>query len=107
RKNDKGKWLWPGFGENSRVLKWIFERVSGQAEDKAVKTPIGYVPSEDALDMNGLNLSKEALKSLLHVDKEAWLNEAKEMHLYLNKFEGRLPQGIQEELSALQERLKI
>jgi phosphoenolpyruvate carboxykinase (GTP) len=106
RKNDKGKWLWPGFGENSRVLKWIFERVSGEAEDKAVKTPIGYVPSEDGLDMNGLDLPLGALKSLLHVDKEAWLNEVKEMDLYLKKFENRLPQGIQEELDALQGRLE-
>lgn len=106
RKNEEGQWLWPGFGENSRILKWVFERVSGEAENKVVKTPIGHLPTLDGLDTSGLNLSEETLKSLLKVDVHAWQNEVKEMHLYLKKFGERLPQGIREELNALEGRLK-
>jgi phosphoenolpyruvate carboxykinase (GTP) len=106
RKDKDGKFLWPGFGDNSRVLKWVFERVSGQAEDKAVKSPIGYLPSVNCLDTKGLHLSKETMMSLLSVDVKAWLDEVDGMNLYLKQFGDRLPKGIQEELNALQGRLE-
>lgn len=103
RKNASGAWLWPGFGENSRVLKWIFERTSGIA--KAEKTPIGYVPQKDALDIKGLNLSPETIHELLYVDKEEWKQEVAELKSYFKMFGERLPKEILEELQALEKRL--
>lgn len=104
RKNIQGDWLWPGFGENSRVLKWIFERTKEGLEN-AHKTPIGYLPKDEALDLSGLNLPKNALQELLQVDKLAWKKEAAELHEYFSIFAERLPGGIQHELQALEERL--
>lgn len=103
RKNARGEWLWPGFGENCRVLKWIFERTGGRAAAK--KTAIGYLPTEDSLDIKGLQLIPEALQELLHIDKDAWLKEAKELKNYLKMFGDRLPQGIKDELQNLETRL--
>ena len=103
RKGDRGQFLWPGFGENSRVLKWIFERVSGTGE--AVETPIGYLPTEKALDISGLKLEEGALQQLLNVDKEEWLEEAAEMRSYLKIFGKKLPQEIHQELDSLEKRL--
>ncbi|MBA2726943.1 MAG: phosphoenolpyruvate carboxykinase (GTP) [Parachlamydiaceae bacterium] len=103
RKSDSGGWLWPGFGENSRVLKWIFERTSGA--DNAVSTPIGYLPKEDALDTDGLKISKEMLHHLLDVDTEAWKMEVNEMRDYFELFGNHLPNELKEELNALEIRL--
>lgn len=103
RKNAQGKFLWPGFGENSRVLKWIFERVSGQG--KAEKTPIGYLPTEDALDLQGLSMPKEVMQELLHVDPAAWKKEVEEMKEYFKLFGDRLPAGIKKQIDDLEKRL--
>ena len=103
RKNSKGDWLWPGFGENSRVLKWIFERCSGEA--KAQKTAIGFLPTENSLDINGLDLQHDALKDLLTVDNEAWKCEVQELREYYKIFGKNLPKGIQNELNSLENRL--
>ncbi len=104
RKSAEGKWLWPGFGENSRVLKWVFERTSGI--DHGTKTPLGYVPAEGALDVSGLNISKEALQQLFHIDKKEWRHECEELNNYFTLFGSKLPEGISQELKALQDRLE-
>ena len=104
RKDQNGKWLWPGFGDNSRVLKWIFERTSG--EGKAVKTPIGYMPTEDAIDLTGLESVSEAdLKELLKVDKNEWLNEVASVREHYAKFGEKLPKELANQLDALEARL--
>ncbi|HDY69256.1 MAG: phosphoenolpyruvate carboxykinase (GTP) [Candidatus Scalindua sediminis] len=103
RKNEKGKWLWPGFGENSRVLKWVIERVSG--EGKAEKTPIGWVPTKDALDLNGLDISNEDLEELLKVDPEDWKKQIPLIREHFARFGDRLPAGLKDELEALEKRL--
>lgn len=103
RKGSNGEWLWPGFGENSRVLKWIFERVNGA--DNAVKTPIGYVPKPGSIDTAGLNLTAEAMEKMLHIDREEWLDEAEEMATYLKIFGKKLPAEIHVELLNLKKRL--
>jgi phosphoenolpyruvate carboxykinase (GTP) len=104
RKDQNGKWLWPGFGDNSRVLKWIFERTSG--EGKAVKTPIGYMPTEDAIDLTGLESVSEAdLKELLKVDKNEWLNEVASIREHYAKFGEKLPKELANQLDALEARL--
>jgi len=93
RKGADGKWLWPGFGENSRILKWIFERISGHAE--AIQTAIGRLPAPGAIDISGLQLAPDALEQLLHIDREEWLHEAAELKNYLKLFEEKLPKQIQ------------
>lgn len=104
RKNAEGAWLWPGYGENSRVLKWIFERCD--EENNALDSPIGYLPAPGALDIQGLSISQESLDQLFHIDKEAWQLEVKELKEYLKMFNDRLPEGIKKELLALETRLK-
>ena len=103
-RQEDGKFLWPGFGDNSRVLKWIVDRVEGKGE--AVKTPIGFLPTEGAIDTTGLNVSKETMDALLTIDKQKWIKETAEIEAYHSKFGEKLPQGIKDELKALKERLE-
>ena len=104
RKGPEGKFLWPGFGENVRVIKWVLGRLEGSSE--AIKTPIGYVPPEGGLDVDGLSIGKEAMAELLAVRREEWLAEVPGMRQYFAQFGDRLPEGIQAELDALEARLK-
>ena len=104
RKDKTGQWLWPGFGENSRVLKWIFERCEGK--DNALKSPIGYLPQENSLDLSGLNLSDEALKELFHIDKDVWRQEVNEIKNYFSIFGRKLPEQFKCEIEDLEKRLK-
>ena len=104
RKTADGKWLWPGFGENSRVLKWIFERVTG--EGKAVETPIGNMPTPDAMDLGGLDMSHEEVEELLSVDRPAWEKEIPSIREHYAKFGDRLPKDLSAELARLEARLK-
>ena len=80
RKNADGQFLWPGFGENSRVLKWIFERIDHKASAKL--TPIGYLPEIESIDLSHLDISQEDLNTLLSVDKHEWLDEVESIRLY-------------------------
>jgi phosphoenolpyruvate carboxykinase (GTP) len=104
RKGADGKFLWPGYGENSRVLKWVFERVHGRA--KAVDTPIGRLPAPGALDVSGLQMPEASLKELLRVDADAWSKEMDGIRTHFAKFGSRLPQGLKDELAALEQRLQ-
>ena len=104
RKDSEGSWLWPGFGENSRVLKWICERIEGEAE--AVETPIGLLPSREGLDLNGLDLPDEYLDELLKVRAEDWLPELPEIREFYSKFGDRMPAEMRAEVDALEKRLK-
>jgi len=103
RKAQSGGFLWPGFGENSRVLKWIFERCEGTAQ--AVETPIGNLPPPDGLDVAGLGVSREALAELLRVDADGWRAEVTSVHEYYDEFGGRVPAELRRELDALAARL--
>jgi phosphoenolpyruvate carboxykinase (GTP) len=103
RKTSDGKWLWPGYGENSRVLKWIFERIGETG--KAVETPIGYVPAPGAIDISGLNVSDADMTELLKVDTNDWLKEVESIKKHYSQFGDRLPQGLKDELAALEKRL--
>jgi phosphoenolpyruvate carboxykinase (GTP) len=103
RKTPDGKWLWPGYGENSRVLKWIFERIEGTG--KAVETPIGYLPAPGAIDTSGLNISEKDMAELLKVDVNEWLTEVESIKKHYSRFGNRLPKGLKDELSALEQRL--
>jgi phosphoenolpyruvate carboxykinase (GTP) len=103
RKSPDGKFLWPGFAENSRVLKWIFERCDGTAE--AVDTPLGKMPTEEALDTEGLDVDSEDMKELLRVDVEGWKAEIPSIKEHYEAFGDKLPAGLQEELGDLEKRL--
>jgi phosphoenolpyruvate carboxykinase (GTP) len=104
RKTSDGKWLWPGYGENSRVLKWIFERVTG--EGKAMETSIGYMPAMDGIDRSGLNVSEADMTELLKVNKDEWLREVASIREYYTKFGDRLPKELNVQLNSLEKRLQ-
>ncbi len=103
RKDAAGKFVWPGFGDNSRVLKWIVERLEGKAE--AVETPIGLLPAKGSLDVSGLDLTDSQLDLLLTVDEDVWREEASLIPADYAKFGDRLPPALQQEYEALVERL--
>ena len=103
RRDENGDFLWPGFGENSRVLKWIIERIEGQAE--AVETPIGHVPTPQALDTEGLDMTDEELEQALAVDVEEWKAEIPQITEWFEKFGDSLPTVLWTELDSLKARL--
>jgi phosphoenolpyruvate carboxykinase (GTP) len=104
RKDADGKWLWPGFGENSRVLEWVFRRCAGGGDADA--SPIGYVPTKDAIDTSGLDVSDADLSELLRVDPEEWRQELPDIEAHYARFGDHVPKELREELAALAERLK-
>ncbi len=104
RKSADNLWLWPGFGENSRVLKWVFERVTGTGH--AVESPIGYVPAPGAIDTQGLDLDPESMEELMRVNPSEWLAEIPSIEEHFHRFGTRLPTPLKEELKALETRLK-
>jgi phosphoenolpyruvate carboxykinase (GTP) len=103
RKSPEGDFLWPGYGENCRVLKWVFERCEGSV--KAVETPIGNLPAERDLDVTGLDIAPEDLRELLRFDVDDWLAEVRGIRQYYERFGDRVPQALRDELAALEERL--
>jgi phosphoenolpyruvate carboxykinase (GTP) len=104
RKGADGKFLWPGYGENVRVLKWILERVEGRGA--AQETPIGYVPAKDALTLDGMEISNEALSELLRVNPDDWDAEMENSKQFFGKFGNRLPRQIGEEQEKLARRFQ-
>jgi phosphoenolpyruvate carboxykinase (GTP) len=103
RVGDDGRFLWPGFGQNVRVLKWILQRVSSAAD--AREEAIGYVPTRSSLDLDGLGLSGAALDQLLSVDREAWQSEVSDHEGFLNMFGDRLPAELRQQRASLAKRL--
>ncbi|MBL8559892.1 MAG: phosphoenolpyruvate carboxykinase (GTP) [Hyphomonadaceae bacterium] len=103
RKDENGKFVWPGFGDNSRVLAWIVDRLEGRAE--AVETPIGLLPAKGALDTSGLTLTDAQLDLLLTVDKAVWAEEAALIPAHYASFGSRLPAELNRQYAALQARL--
>ncbi len=104
RKSPEGRFLWPGYGENSRVLKWVFERCAGRGE--ARQTPIGYLPAEGAIPTEGLDLSEEDMAELLRVDTEEWIKEIPAIAEYYEQFGDHLPPALAGQLEALKNRLE-
>ena len=104
RKGADGKFLWPGYGENVRVLKWILERVEGRGA--AQETPIGYVPAKSGLTLDGLKISDEEVNELLRVDTEDWEMELEDSKQFFGKFGERLPRQIREEHEKLARRFQ-
>lgn len=104
RKDENGKFIWPGYGDNIRVLKWIIERVEGKGE--YVETPIGRLPKPEAIDLTGLEIDKDKFKKLFEINKEEWLEEVNEMREYYKIFGEKLPKELLNELDKIEQRLK-
>ncbi|MEE2674290.1 MAG: phosphoenolpyruvate carboxykinase (GTP) [Myxococcota bacterium] len=104
RKSSEGDFLWPGFGDNGRVLKWVFDRCSGKAE--GVETPIGIIPAAGEVDLEGLALDDEDIEELLAVDVDGWLAEIPLIREYYAQFGARLPSALVSELDQLEARLE-
>jgi len=102
RTDDNGNFLWPGFGENLRALLWIIDRCKGQG--KAEETPIGYIPTPDAINTEGLDISPDVIKELLTIDKDAWKEEVESQAEFLKIFGDRLPDEIRKQNEALKKR---
>jgi phosphoenolpyruvate carboxykinase (GTP) len=103
RKSPDGAWLWPGFGDNSRVLEWVFERVEGSGA--AVETPIGILPADGAIDLEGVDVSADDMAELLRVDRDEWRAELPGIEEHYAQFGDRTPAALRRQLEALRERL--
>ncbi|QSX05305.1 phosphoenolpyruvate carboxykinase (GTP) [Sedimentibacter sp. zth1] len=104
RTNENGDFIWPGYGENFRVLEWMLKRCENKVDAKEVE--IGYVPNIDDLNLEGLDMDKETLNNLLSIDKNLWLEDANGIEEFYNKFNGRIPTELQNELETLKNNLK-
>ncbi|MCX8044178.1 MAG: phosphoenolpyruvate carboxykinase (GTP) [Desulfobacterota bacterium] len=104
RKDDMGRFLWPGYGENCRVLKWVFERLEDAAP--AVDTPLGRIPAPGAIDVSGLSITHEAMAELLHVDATELRNELPSIEKHYRQFGNRLPEALWDQVRAFEQRIK-
>jgi phosphoenolpyruvate carboxykinase (GTP) len=104
RKDVDGKFMWPGFGDNSRVLEWIFKRCNGEGD--AIETPIGNLPTLDAINFDGLDLTEEAKAELLRVEVDGWLSEIPLIEKYYDQYGDRVPNELREEVKQLKARLE-
>jgi len=104
RRNEQNKFIWPGFGENLRVLRWVIERCKGGGS--AQETAIGYLPTAEGLNGGGLHVSQSDLDQLLSIEREGWRQNLKSQSDYFETFRDHLPSAIKEEHEALSKRLK-
>ena len=95
--------MWPGFGDNMRVLNWIIDRCEGKVD--AVETPIGFVPNKEDLDLDGLDMDDAVLTELLSIDKDVWKDEVKQQREFFAQFGDKLPKEIVESMDDLENRL--
>jgi phosphoenolpyruvate carboxykinase (GTP) len=103
RKDQDGQFMWPGYGENIRVLKWVLEHLDGEAD--AVDTPIGLVPTVDAIDRSGLDLDDATMAAILEVDRDSWKGEIPLIAEHFAFIGERLPSGVASHLDELEDRL--
>ena len=104
RKDENGKFMWPGFGDNMRVLKWVIERCNGQAD--AVKTPVGFVPKTDDIDVSGLDVDVEVVNALLDIDAATWSAEIEDIDKYFSAYGDRLPPAIRKQIERIRNEIK-
>jgi len=103
RRSADGRFLWPGFGENSRVLAWVFDRVNGG--DTVAESPIGWVPAVGGIDVSGLDITDADMAELLAVDAEEWRAEVPSIEEHFSTFGDRVPDALRDELAGLEKRL--
>jgi len=100
RTDENGSFIWPGFGDNMRVIEWIIGRCNGDKD--AVETPIGYVPHAEDINIEGLDLTVDTVRGLLNIDKTLWLEEVERIRAFYDKFEGKVPQELETELKRME-----
>jgi phosphoenolpyruvate carboxykinase (GTP) len=105
RRTASGGFAWPGFGDNSRVLKWVIERLEGTAD--AVETPIGFVPTGDALDLTGLDMTPAEVEAAVHVDAVEWAQELEGIEQWYERFGDSLPEELKGQLEELKQRFSV
>ena len=105
RKGDDGRFLWPGFGDNARVIDWIIRRIEGRVS--AVDSPIGRLPLTDDLNLDGIDVPTRDLDALFEIDRDLWLQETDLTEEFYRTFEGRVPAPLYAELAALRYRLRL
>jgi phosphoenolpyruvate carboxykinase (GTP) len=103
RTGHDGRFLWPGFGQNLRVLLWMIDRVKGRG--RATETAVGLVPTDDALNLDGLDLAKADMNELLRVDRDEWAAEVPEIRAFFDRFGDRLPRSLDQSLDVLSQQL--
>ncbi len=103
RLDDEGNFMWPGFGDNMRVLNWILDRCDGKVD--AIETPIGFVPNKEDLDLDGLDMDDAVLTELLSIDKDVWKDEVKQQREFFAQFGDRLPKEIADSMDELEKKL--
>jgi len=101
--NEKGEFLWPGFGDNLRVLEWILKRAFDEVD--ACETEIGYLPFVDDINLTGTDITTETMEELLRIDRELWREEIANVQEFYGKFNGKVPGALREELRELERRL--
>lgn len=101
RKSKAGKFLWPGFGENIRVIDWILKRVDAEGEDGAKKTPIGYIPAKGAIDLEGLDIDEDTMEEITSVNPKEWVGEHERTNLFFKQLGNKAPEVLNEELALL------
>src|SRR5690606_30300187 len=104
RRGDDGRFLWPGFAENSRVIAWMLDRVDGQVP--ADETPIGLVPTDTGIDRSGLDISDADWSELFDINHDAWLDELDDTEKFFSRFGDRLPAEITAQLDSMRDRLR-
>ncbi|MBE6828945.1 MAG: phosphoenolpyruvate carboxykinase (GTP), partial [Ruminococcaceae bacterium] len=104
RLDEEGHFIWPGFGDNLRVLEWIVNRCDGKAD--AVRTPIGFVPKAEDINLEGLDFSVDTLKSILEIKNDQWVKEAEGIEEFYKKFGDKLPKELHNQLDTLKNNLK-
>ncbi len=97
RKDGEGRFMWPGFGDNIRVLEWILKRCASDDDTGAVKTPIGYVPAAAAFNIDGIDIDQNTMKDLLSIDPSTWRDELSQIEMYFDSFGGRVPQALRDQ----------
>lgn len=103
RKDETGKFLWPGYGDNVRVLRWVLDRIRGKGQ--AVKTPIGYLPTTDSIDTTGMVMKSSTMQEVLSFDREGWSKEVDEIDEFFDEFGSRLPVELKQEIASLKTQL--
>ena len=103
RRDGAGRFLWPGYGDNARVLKWIVDRIHGAAD--ARETPIGYVPGSGDLELSGMSIAPDRVEAALHVERDEWIESLSDLGEFYGQFGSRLPAAISRELATTARRL--
>ena len=107
RTDKNGKFIWPGFSENIRVLKWIIDRVNKPSQTEARETPIGLIPGKNAINLSGLDVSQDNMEKMFQINKEDWQEELEEVRSYFSQYGDHLPQGLWDEFNSLKNNLRI